>query len=107
MTSPLNSFVHYAESQRLAAAHEAKSSKGHGWLYAIAKTLGEACDALGKEITDRASALDDAIRAGKKDLTEQNAELQALTQQMNMMMQATSTIIKTLGEGNATLARKQ
>lgn len=107
MSNSLYGYVQHAESQRMAAAHEAKHSKGHGWLYAIAKTLGEAADKLGKEISDRAEALDSSIRAGKKDLTEQNAELQALTQQMNMLMQATSTIIKTLGEGNAALARKQ
>ncbi len=69
--------------------------------------LGKIADNLGKQIEDKAAALDSDIVAGKKDLTQQNAELQALAQQMNMLMQAISTVIKSIGEGATQIARKQ
>lgn len=103
----LFSYVRSVEAERTSEAKAAGKSGGHGWLFAIAKLLGKIADNLGKEIEKKAQQLDDSIRAGKKDLTEQNAELQALSQQMNMLMQAISTVIKSIGEGAAAIARKQ
>lgn len=109
LNAVLDSLFSYVRSVETERTSEAKSSGkgGHGWLFAIAKALGKIADNLGKLIEKKAAALDDSIRAGKKDLTEQNAELQALAQQMNMLMQAISNVIKTIGEGSAAIARKQ
>jgi len=104
----LFSYVRSIEGERVASAAAAKAGGGgHGWLFAIAQALGKIADNLGKQIEQKAQDLDSSIRAGAKDLTEQNAELQALSQQMNMLMQAISTVIKSIGEGAAAIARKQ
>lgn len=101
------SYVASVAAERAAETSSARSGGGHGWLVAIARALGKIADNLGKEIEKKAAELDASIRAEKKDLTQQNAELQAMAQQMNMLMQAISTVIKTIGEGAAGLARKQ
>lgn len=102
----LFSYVSSVQAEQTAAARASKSG-GHGWLFAIAVALGKIADNLGKQIEAKAAALDSDIVAGKKDLTQQNAELQALAQQMNMLMQAISTVIKSIGEGATQIARKQ
>ena len=88
-------------------SRSASSAVGTGWLVAVAEALGKMADALGQKIEKQAAKLDAAIRADKKDVTEMNAKMQAMTQQMNMLMNAISTIIKPIGEGNTALARKQ
>lgn len=103
-TEPLYGFNQQVTNDRNT---ETASAVGKGWLVAIAQILGKMADQLGKMIEDKAAKLDESIRAEKKDTTQQNAELQALTQQMNMLMQAISTIIKSIGEGNQALAKKQ
>lgn len=105
--APLFGYVQSIESDRAAAAHMAKNGKAKGgWLYMIALTLGKAADKLGERIVEKSRTLDAAIDAGDTSTTEINAKLQAMAQEMNMLMQAISTVIKTLGEGEASIARK-
>jgi len=109
------SFVSTAENDR---ASEAKSALGNGggWLRAIALALGKIADAMGERMLELARQIDtlqkqqqdnpDATIDGK-GLTELNAELQVLGQQLGQMLQQLATIVKTIGEGNKDIARKQ
>lgn len=108
-------FNNVAETDRAA---EAKSNLGNGggWLRAIALALGKIADAMGERMLELARQIDtlqkqqesnpDATIDGK-GLTELNAELQVLGQQLGQMLQMLATIVKTIGEGNKDIARKQ
>lgn len=106
--APLFGYVQSLESERAAAAHAAKGAKDAkgGWLYMIALVLGKSADALGERIVDKAKELDAAIDSGDTSTTEINAKLQAMTQEMKMLMQTISTVIKSLGEGETGILRK-
>ncbi|MGH8033279.1 MAG: hypothetical protein ACREO8_13215 [Luteimonas sp.] len=109
------SYVGTAETERTV---EARSSLGNGggWLRAIALVLGKIADSMGERMLDLAKQIDTLQRqqqdnpdatVGGKGLTELNAELQVLGQQLGQMLQTMATIVKTIGEGNKDLARKQ
>ncbi|MCL1636179.1 hypothetical protein M2650_16280 [Luteimonas sp. SX5] len=109
------SYVSAAETERAA---EAKSNLGNGggWLRAIALALGKIADAMGERMLDMARDIDTLQRKQKDDpnatidgkgLTELNAELQVLGQQLGQMLQMLATIVKTIGEGNKDISRKQ
>jgi len=118
MTVEINynySFNQAAETDRAA---EAKSNLGNGggWLRAIALALGKIADAMGERMLDLARDIDTLQKQQKdnpdatidgKGLTELNAELQVLGQQLGQMLQMLATIVKTIGEGNKDIARKQ
>jgi hypothetical protein len=109
------SYVASVETERAA---EAKSSLGNGggWLRAIALALGKIADSMGERMLGLAKQIDTLQREQEsnpdatvdgKGLTELNAELQVLGQQLGQMLQMMATIVKTIGEGNKDLARKQ
>ena len=91
---------------------------GGGWLLAIALTLGKIADAMGERMLRLAEKID-ALQAKQEEdpgatdpesgdgLTELNAKLQVLGQQLGQMLQMLATIVKTIGEGNKDIARKQ
>ena len=86
-------------------------------MLAIALALGKIADSMGENMLDLAKQIDTlqraqvdnpkATAADGSGLSELNARLTTLGQQLGQMLQAMSTIIKTLGEGNKDLARKQ
>ena len=109
------SYVNSAETERAA---EAKSNLGNGggWLRAIALALGKIADAMGERMLEMARQIDTLQKMQKEDpnakidgkgLTELNAEMQVLGQQLGQMLQMLATIVKTIGEGNKDIARKQ
>lgn len=102
----LNTFNGAAESDRTVEASAARSGS---WLVALATMLGQMADALGKAIVEQAVAIDTAMAGGvgEDNLTQLNAELTAMAQQMKMLQETISTIIKSIGEGNSAIARKQ
>lgn len=110
----------YINNATMERDNEAKVSGPAGsWLMALAKLLGEIADKMGEQLVKLAEKIDDVQDAkanfenrtgksyGSGDLTQLNAMMQAQAQLMNMMMQAMSTIIKSVGEGNTQIARKQ
>lgn len=113
--------VTYASTVSDTQAAEAKSSlgKGGGWLLAIALALGKIADGMGERMLDKAKEIDTLQQKQAKEddqsltsdsgkgLSELNAELQVLGQQLGQMLQMMATIVKTIGEGNKDLARKQ
>jgi len=114
------SFNQSAEVERSVEARNARTggAQGGGWLLAIALTLGKIADAMGERMLRLAEKID-ALQAKQEDdpsavdpesgdgLTELNARLQVLGQQLGQMLQMLATIVKTIGEGNKDIARKQ
>ncbi|WP_133000200.1 hypothetical protein [Luteimonas arsenica] len=110
------SFVQNVQSQR---QNEAQAAKGNGsYLMALALMLGEIADKMLDRVMDLAGDLDNLqdkkaeMKNDKKDPggmgeNKLTAELQAQTQIMNMFMQAMTTVIKSVGEANKDVARKQ
>ncbi|PAX06971.1 hypothetical protein [Sphingomonas lenta] len=81
---------------------EAKSSggKGGGWLMAMARALGEKLNAMGEDLEQRASTL-------SGDDPGASAEFGVVSQQFNMLMNATTNAIKTIGEAMGKAASRQ
>ena len=121
--SDINAFSNVAQNERAAEAQNARANKGGGgWLLAIAMALGKIADSMGERMLTLADKID-ALQAkqsqaqadGKaiakepegQGLTALNAQLQVLGQQLGQMLQMLSTIVKTIGEGNKDIARKQ
>lgn len=110
------SFVQNVQSQRQS---EVQAAKGNGsYLMALALMLGEIADKMLDRVMDLAGDLDNLqdkkaeMKNDKKDPggmgeNKLTAELQAQTQIMNMFMQAMTTVIKSVGEANKDVARKQ
>lgn len=108
------SFISNVQSQRSAeAALSAGGGKGNGsYLMALAIMLGEIADKMLDRVMDLAGDLDnlqkDKKNGGSGDGENKlTAELQAQTQIMNMFMQSMTTVIKSVGEANKDVARKQ
>lgn len=114
------SYNQSVEVERTAEARNARAggAQGGGWLMAIALTLGKIADAMGERMLQLAEKIDALQAAQENDpsatdpetgdgLTELNAKLQVLGQQLGQMLQMLATIVKTIGEGNKDIARKQ
>jgi len=111
------SYINNAETERATESSKGRASGG-GWLMAIAMTLAKIADSMGERLLDKAKDIDTLQKMQKdqddpglkldgKGLTELNAEMQVLQQQLSQMVQALNTIVKAIGEGNRDLARKQ
>lgn len=112
------SFIQNVQAQRAGEAQAAKGGGNGSYLMALAMMLGEIADKMLDRIMDLADQLDnlqdkkaetknggdDPGGMGENKLT---AELQAQTQIMNMFMQAMNTVIKSVGEANRDVSRKQ
>ena len=81
--------------------------KGGSFMRRIAEAMAKAMDGKIEEMEGLAKKMD-AVKheKGKSDSTQINTDLTVATQEFSMMMQATANIIKTIGEGLSTAARK-
>jgi len=82
-----------------------KGGKGGGtsWFEALAKALGKALDAQAAEV----QKLSDAVQGqNAQDNPSGFTDLQAASQRMSFMMSSADQVLKTLGEGLNSLARK-
>ncbi|KLJ00553.1 hypothetical protein [Luteimonas sp. FCS-9] len=84
-----------------SGAGGALSSKYGGFLMTIAKVLGDKLDEMSKDLQDFADKL------GKEPTASETTELSGMSQMFQMFMNNASTVIKSLGEANAGMARKQ
>ncbi|MEN5059398.1 hypothetical protein [Luteimonas sp. TWI1416] len=107
-----------SEVKDTEAVNKGSSAATGSWLVALATMLGKMADRLGDGIVKQAKLIDqqmnkeaEARNGGKtvedSNLSQLNSEMQAMSQQMKMLMDAISTIIKSIGEGNSSIARKQ
>lgn len=110
------SFVQNVQSQRQGEARAA--GQGGSYLMALAVMLGNIADKMLDRVMDLADQLDNLqdekakIKNDDKDPggmgeNKLTAQLQAQTQIMNMFMQAMNTVIKSVGEANRDVSRKQ
>ena len=113
------SYVQMAQAENESTA---KLQKYNGsWMVALAVVLGKIADKMTDNLLNLAQKLDKlqedkaGMKAGDKPPKADNgmseneltAHMQAQTQLLNMFMQAMNTIIKTVGEANKDVARKQ
>jgi hypothetical protein len=116
----INSYENVSATKRTAESKSAaKGGAGGGWMMALAMTLGNMADKMGEQVAATAKKIDAATDAkfaegksndgqsGSHGISALNAEMQVQTQLLSMFMGAVSNIIKTIGEGNAGLSRKQ
>lgn len=93
------------------------SAKGKGWLHAIAEAMGNAQGELAGRMVGLSKSLSDLAgpASGKGEGAELAAkkfqvamsDFQATSQLFSMTTNAASTAIKSIGEGNTAMARKQ
>lgn len=85
---------------------ETRKSRGGGrsWLQVIADSMAQALDNKVKDMDRQAKALD---KQGSNKSVKASTDLQVAGQEFSYLMNASSTVIKTIGEGLASMARKQ
>lgn len=72
-----------------------------GWLMAFAEAMGRLMEKQIQKIQDFADSI------GDKPTPSDSTKLTAMTQMFQMFMNAVSTALKSMGEANAGMARKQ
>jgi hypothetical protein len=77
---------------------------GRSWLQVIADNMSAALDAKVTAMDDLAQSLEDQ---GQNRSTKTANDLTVQTQEFSYLMQATSSVLKTIGEGLTAMARKQ
>ena len=82
------------------ATQRGGSAGGAGWLRAMAEALGKQCDELADEMQEAVDNID-------KEDPSTMVEFQTISQQFSLVMNSTTTAIKTLGEAMTAVARKQ
>jgi hypothetical protein len=96
------------ESEEFKSAKSgAKGGKGESILMRIAMALGQLADKkMGEmdQLADQIGSTKDGKNQNK--ITEMGAKLQALGQEMSILSNAMTNVIKSIGEANATIARK-
>ncbi|MEO7199743.1 MAG: EscF/YscF/HrpA family type III secretion system needle major subunit [Dokdonella sp.] len=83
-----------------AATRGGQAGGAKGWLRAMAEALGKQCDELADEMQEAVDNID-------KEDPSTMVEFQTISQQFSMLMNSTTTAIKTLGEAMTAVARKQ
>jgi|GEM_PF-5840253 len=116
-----NSINRYENTTLREGITAAKSGgkSGGSWMYALALTLGNMADKMGKQIAKTAGEIDtqtDAkyIQSQKSEggqsssfgISALNARMQVETQLLSMFMGGVSNLLKTLGEGNKALGSR-
>ncbi|WP_333572834.1 hypothetical protein [Sphingomonas sp.] len=92
------------DGETQAKAHSSRSGKGRSWLQAIADSLAATMD---QKISDMDSLSQSLDKQGKNRSTKTSTDLTVAGQEFGYLMSTTSTVIKTIGEGLSSMARKQ
>jgi type III secretion apparatus needle protein len=82
------------------AAQRGGTAGGGSWLRAMAEALGKQCDQLADEMQEAVDNID-------KEDPSTMVEFQTISQQFSLLMNSTTTAIKTLGEAMSAVVRKQ
>jgi hypothetical protein len=93
-------------ARRMGGGHGEDDEEESNWLVALAKNLGEM---QGEFMDDAMANLDTMKEKGKKSkaFSVAQSEFSANMQMFSLMANASSTAIKSIGEGMTALARKQ
>lgn len=95
-----------ARAEAVAKAKAQAQMKGGGsTMMKLALALGTIADNFVEKVLAKANQLDAASGTGGSE-NKLTAEMQALTMIMKAFTEAMNNVIKTMGEGNATVARK-
>lgn len=100
-----NSWAADVRAENVAKAKSAAKGGGGSTLMKLALALGQIADNLVEKVLAKAKELDAAAGKGGNE-NQLTAEMQALTMIMKQFVEAMSNAIKTMGEGNASVARK-
>jgi isopenicillin N synthase-like dioxygenase len=92
-----------SERAKTDGAKDGKTGKGN-WLRAIAEVMAASMDKKIEEMQQLAQAYDSQSKDNKS--TKTMTDLQVATQEFSYLMQSTTNMIKTIGEGLSTMARK-
>lgn len=93
----------FKSGKDMAEAKKAASGK-RSWLQVIADSMAEALDKKVEDMDKMAKALD---KQGSNKSVKASTDLQVAGQEFSYLMNASSTVIKTIGEGLSSMARKQ
>ncbi|MBO9623405.1 MAG: hypothetical protein J7500_11910 [Sphingomonas sp.] len=88
----------------MAEAKKAAAGGKRSWLQVIADSMAEALDKKVEDMDKMAQALD---KQGSNKSVKASTDLQVAGQEFSYLMNASSTVIKTIGEGLSSMARKQ
>jgi hypothetical protein len=102
----------------MSPARREKVKGGRSWLQVMADAMSQILDASLKKVDAKSTALADIQRAGGSlkgqaaadnaaQSTKANSEFAVANQEFSILMNSVNTAIKTIGEGLATMARKQ
>lgn len=93
----------FKSGKEMAESRKAGSGK-RSWLQVIADSMAEALDKKVEDMDKMAKALD---KQGSNKSVKASTDLQVAGQEFSYLMNASSTVIKTIGEGLSSMARKQ
>jgi hypothetical protein len=95
----------FKSGKEMSEARKSRGSKsGASWLQVIADSMAEALDKKVQDMDKMAKALD---KQGSNKSVSASTDLQVAGQEFSYLMNASSTVIKTIGEGLSGMARKQ
>ncbi|MBB5710916.1 hypothetical protein [Sphingomonas xinjiangensis] len=95
----------FKEGKDRAEAEKTKGGKnGRSWLQVIADSMADALDKKVQDMDTMAKALD---KQGSNKSVRASTDLQVAGQEFSYLMNASSTVIKTIGEGLSGMSRKQ
>ncbi|WP_129137011.1 hypothetical protein [Luteimonas sp. YGD11-2] len=104
MSNNIGSSELIASLSKITMGGDGASNGETSWLHAIAKALGEKVGELAESMVKNA---DKVGSKNEKEATAASAQLTADSQLFSMYMNALSTVLKSIGEGNVAMARKQ
>jgi hypothetical protein len=90
-----------------AAAKRGNPKRGGSILEVLAAIMGDVMNAKVDQMKGLAQQMDNVKhKQGKTDSVQINTDLQVATQEFSMIMNSTANMIKTIGDGLTTMARK-
>jgi hypothetical protein len=93
----------FKKGQKDGESAAERNGRGKSWLQKIADAMAKVMDSKIEQMDKMALALD---KQGDKKSIKASTDLQVAGQEFSYIMQTTSTVIKTIGEGLTGMARK-
>lgn len=94
----------FQSGEAQAKAQSSRGGKARSWLQAIADSMSAVLDKKVQDMDRMSQSLD---KQGSNRSTKMSTDLQVAGQEFSFLMNTSSTVIKTIGEGLSGMARKQ